>query len=407
MHSALESLTNLGRRFVRAMGRAFKAAGAWLARLVARVFRALWAFLGRCGLALRHLLSLFIWRPLVRLSQPFISAGRTVLARFWAFLGRCGLVLRNLLTALIWRPLLIVTWPLRWFYGKVLQRPVAFAMLSLGAFGDWWFREALPMAGRASLAFASPKIRAAGEGARSRAGKWRAARADDEYDLGDVLAPSPRRLRLRQITTAVVAAGVILLLGLLSSQEQRALNVAAVADSDPATSPAVAQLVPKMTLTPTPLPSPTPTPTPSPTPIVIAVEPDAWPTPDPLSKGGSVAFSSRQNGNSDLFAVALGRAAPIQLTHHPADDRDPAWSPDGRHLAFSSRRDGNWELYILDFQSGQLTRLTNNMAFDGAPSWSPDGRWLVFESIRENNLDLYIVAADGLNPPMMGPASTS
>ncbi|MGD2078960.1 MAG: DPP IV N-terminal domain-containing protein, partial [Chloroflexota bacterium] len=229
---------------------------------------------------------------------------------------------------------------------------------------------------------------------------WRAGRRDDAYELDDVLDRAPRRLRLRQITTAVVAASIILLLGLLSSQEQRALDVAAGGQQGQLTRPAVAQLLPKMTLTPTPLPSPTPTPTPSPTPIVIQAEADLWPTPDPLSQGGSVAFSRRENGNGDLYALALGRTAPIQLTDHPADDRDPAWSPDGRYLAFSSHRDGNWELYILDLQSGQLRRLTENMAFDGGPSWSPDGEWLAFESYREQNLDLYIVAVAGENPPI-------
>jgi TolB protein len=399
MRSALESLVNLGNRFMRGMGRVLAAAGAWLAKGIARFGRALWAFLGRCGLALRHLLTVFLWRPFARLTRPFARAGQRLLARFWAFLGRCGLVLRNILTALIWRPLLFVSWPLRWLYRKVLQRPFSFAMLSLRTFSVWLFREASPSAAGAFWALVAATFRTLTRGAHSRAAEWREKRTGDEYDLGDVLAPSPRRLRLRQITTAVVAAGVIVLLGLLSSQEQRALNVAAVSDSDPVTRAAVAPLVPKMTLTPTPLPSPTPTPTPSPTPIVITVAMDeVWPTPDPLSKGGSVAFSSRQNGNSDLFALALGRAAPIQLTDHPADDRDPAWSPDGRHLAFSSRRDGNWELYVLDFQSGRLNRLTKNMAFDGAPSWSPDGQWLAFESYREDNLDLYIIDSEGLNP---------
>lgn len=400
MRSALESLGYLGRRSVRVMGRALRAVGAWLFRILARFARALWAFLGRCGLALRHLLTLLAYRPLARLTRPFVRAGRHLLTRFWDFLGRCGLVIRSILTVLVWRPLLFVTFPLRWLHRRFLRRPLAFAALSLRTFGVWWIREALPVVVAAIVSLASTTLSALGRGARDRAGKWRTGQSIDDYDLADVLEQAPRRLKLRQITTALVAAGVILLLGLLSSQEQRALNVAAVANSEPLTRPALAPLLPKMTLTPTAMPSATPTPLPSPTPVIIYSESEAWPTPDPVSKGGSVAFSSRENGNSDLFALALGRAAPIQLTDSPADDRDPAWSPDGRYLAFSSRRDGNWELYILDFQTGQLRRLTENLAFDGAPSWSPDGQWIIFESYREDNLDLYIIAFDGLNPPI-------
>ena len=36
----------------------------------------------------------------------------------------------------------------------------------------------------------------------------------------------------------------------------------------------------------------------------------------------------------------------IRVTTHWADDRYPAWSPDGRWLAFSSNRDGPWEVYV-------------------------------------------------------------
>ena len=62
------------------------------------------------------------------------------------------------------------------------------------------------------------------------------------------------------------------------------------------------------------------------------------------------------DGNWDIYAVRLlepaGSAdAPsvewIRLTAHPAEDRYPAFSPDGQTLAFASRRDGYWNLYAL------------------------------------------------------------
>ena len=409
--SALGTLLILGWRLLRRLARGLR-----------RLAIAFWAFLGRCGLALRHLLTVLIWRPLLRISRPFISGGRRIAHAVWAFTGRCGMAIRHLLTLVIWRPLLFVTWPVRWLYRKLLQRPLGFIGLSLRTFGEWLFLEELPPALKAMATYAIVFARRAGRaigrlagagvaavqvgwlelGGRVKSRRQRGTVMAGELVMDHTLEPAPRRLRMRQITTAFGAAGVILLLSLLSSQEQRALNVAARGERDPLLTPAVARLVPKMTLTPTPTPTdtPTPTPTPSPTPVPVVSELVDWPTPDPLSKGGSVAFSRRQDGNSDLYALALGRAEPIRLTGHSADDRDPAWSPDGRYLAFSSRRDGNWELYILDFQTGQPRRLTINLAFDGAPSWSPDGNWLVFESYRENNLDLYIVAADGQAPPI-------
>jgi TolB protein len=79
------------------------------------------------------------------------------------------------------------------------------------------------------------------------------------------------------------------------------------------------------------------------------------------------------------------------LTRHPADDRAPAWRPDGTAIAFESHRDGNWELYLLNLLDGNVRRLTDNLAYDGAPSWSPDGTQLAFESYRDGNLEIYVL----------------
>jgi TolB protein len=98
--------------------------------------------------------------------------------------------------------------------------------------------------------------------------------------------------------------------------------------------------------------------------------------------------------------LTIGRPEPVRLTADPADDVDPAWSPDGRELAFSSNRGGNWEIYVLNLLSGETRQITDYSGFDGSPNWSPDGQWLVFESYRDNNLDLYIVRADGSNAPI-------
>lgn len=116
---------------------------------------------------------------------------------------------------------------------------------------------------------------------------------------------------------------------------------------------------------------------------------------DFFGSGGALVFTGRSGGQNDLFALTVGQEAPVRLTNSPADDRDPAWSPDGRRLAFASRRDGNWEIYLLDMPTGELTRLTYDLAFEAGPSWSPDGQWLAYEGYFENNLDIYIIKVDG------------
>jgi len=125
--------------------------------------------------------------------------------------------------------------------------------------------------------------------------------------------------------------------------------------------------------------------TPGPSPI-------PGPTPTPFGSGGAIAFTLRRNGNADIYALNQVDRQLVRLTYNPAEDRDPAWSPDGNYIAFASNRTHNWDIYLLDLVSGALIRLTHDPAFDANPSWSPDGRWIAFESYRRGNLDIYVMS---------------
>jgi len=136
--------------------------------------------------------------------------------------------------------------------------------------------------------------------------------------------------------------------------------------------------------------------TPVPTAIFPTPIPTATPVPDPLRIGGSLVYTLRTGGQTDLWTLDVGETEPLRLTNHPADDRDPAWSPDGTRLAFVSHRDGNWELYTLELATGALNRLTYTPGFEGAPTWSPDGAFIAYEGYNDQtrNLDIYIISSD-------------
>jgi TolB protein len=123
------------------------------------------------------------------------------------------------------------------------------------------------------------------------------------------------------------------------------------------------------------------------------------PAPAPERPGGLIALSARIGNNWDIYAVRPADGQRIRLTSHPAEDRDPAFSPDGQTLAFSSRRDGAWNLYLLT-PDGALTQVTDDLAYDGAPAWSPDGRRLAFESMRSGNLDIWVLDLAGKGAPV-------
>ena len=60
-----------------------------------------------------------------------------------------------------------------------------------------------------------------------------------------------------------------------------------------------------------------------------------------------------------------------RLTNHISEDYDPTWAPSGNKLAFSSKRDGNFEIYVMKADGSDIIRLTNHNAEDYYPSWSP------------------------------------
>src|SRR5690606_24445870 len=123
--------------------------------------------------------------------------------------------------------------------------------------------------------------------------------------------------------------------------------------------------------------------------------PTATPLPEVLTAQGTLAFVGRSNAQEDIWVIPVGSRTPLRLTNSPADERDPAWSPDGRKLAYASRQDGNWEIYIYDVASGESTRMTYDLSFQGGPTWSPDGEWLAYESYQGNNLDIDVMRVDG------------
>jgi TolB protein len=130
-----------------------------------------------------------------------------------------------------------------------------------------------------------------------------------------------------------------------------------------------------------------------PTPIPVASQ-----VPLALRGGGTIAYTVREGGQSDIWLVGVNNRTPIRIVNDPSDERDPSWSRDGTRLAYASHRDGNWEIYVYDLPTQETVRITFDLSFQANPRWSPDGLFLTYESYQGNNLDVYAVPIDGSAP---------
>jgi Tol biopolymer transport system component len=96
----------------------------------------------------------------------------------------------------------------------------------------------------------------------------------------------------------------------------------------------------------------------------------------------------------DLRNPGQNPGIPTRLIASTREERDPAFSPDGKRIAFMSGRSGACEIWVCDRDGSNPVQLTT---FEGpiilGPKWSPDGQNIVFSAVRESNGDLYAVSA--------------
>jgi Tol biopolymer transport system component len=105
--------------------------------------------------------------------------------------------------------------------------------------------------------------------------------------------------------------------------------------------------------------------------------------------GRWVAYASARGGsdNLDIWTQPVAGGKPAQLTHGPADNHEPAISPQGLSIAFRSERDEGG-IYLVSAAGGNERRIAD---YGRRPRFSPDGQWIA-----------YWVGPPGASPPTTG-----
>ena len=91
-----------------------------------------------------------------------------------------------------------------------------------------------------------------------------------------------------------------------------------------------------------------------------------------------VVFTSKRDGNAEIYSMNTDGSEQVNLTQHPAEDYNPTWSPNGKQILFSSDRDGIFDLYLMEADGTNVRKVFESSKYRWEPAWAPDGKWIAY-----------------------------
>jgi TolB protein len=87
------------------------------------------------------------------------------------------------------------------------------------------------------------------------------------------------------------------------------------------------------------------------------------------SKHQFISYMSRQNKQTQIYAISLDGKKQWQLTNGELSSGWHAWSPDGEWLAMdrSTNEGKNFDIYLMQYATGKIVRLSDDPKTEQAP----------------------------------------
>jgi eukaryotic-like serine/threonine-protein kinase len=117
--------------------------------------------------------------------------------------------------------------------------------------------------------------------------------------------------------------------------------------------------------------------------------------------GKHILYCSIASGNLDLMEVAIETGAVKRITEDAADDWDPAYTPDGRHIIWSSNRNGHFEIWLANTDGTDSRPITNDGVDAENPTMTQDRRWIVYNSYNPKKSGIWKIHPDGTEPKQL------
>jgi TolB protein len=109
--------------------------------------------------------------------------------------------------------------------------------------------------------------------------------------------------------------------------------------------------------------------------------------------GGKMAFVSNRTGSPQIYIMNGDGSGQRRLTFAGGYNSTPDFGPDGL-VVFAGMDEAHSDIFVVDMESN-IVRITQDQGNNRDPSWSPDGRHIAFVSDRDGKPHIYISTMDG------------